>query len=159
MADGLRDRSAERMRACLDASPKGDDVADTLRELLGERSHRTDGDLKTLAERCLHLSRGDRDLIAMRGKIIERLQDSPKGGSDAPAPDHIDADNGLRSYPWTYQNQPGNLGASALGACARLAKPGGDSIDHGLSLLRELHLRGFGIVRVEKLATSAEVGS
>lgn len=82
-----------------------------------------------------------------------------KGGSVAPAADHIDMDNGLRHFPWTYTNQPGNLGASALGACARLARPGGDSIDHGLSLLRELHVRGFGIVRVEKLAASTEVAS
>ncbi len=74
--------------ALLDASPKGDDVAGTLRLLLDERNHRTDGDLKTLAARCLHLSRGDRDLIAMRGALIEKLQqriakDSPQGGSEA----------------------------------------------------------------------------
>ncbi|MCD9087391.1 hypothetical protein [Stenotrophomonas sp. SY1] len=97
---------------------------------------------------------------ALRRVLSAPLADaSPKGGSDAPTRDHIDADNGLRSYPWTYQNQPGNLGASALGDCARLAHPGGDSIDHGLSLLRELHVRGFGIVRVAKLATGAEVKS
>ena len=76
----------QQMQARIDASPKGDDVADTLRLLLRERDHRTDGNLMELAGRCLHLSRGDRDLIDMRGKIIERLQDSPKGGSDAPAP-------------------------------------------------------------------------
>ncbi|QRD62679.1 hypothetical protein H8Z72_22600 (plasmid) [Xanthomonas citri pv. citri] len=46
----------------------------TLRELLAERNHRTDGDLLTLAERCLHLSRGDRDLIALRKTIIDRLK-------------------------------------------------------------------------------------
>lgn len=51
--------------------PEG--VADVLRELLGERNHRTDGDLVTLAKRCRHLSRGDRDLIAMRGTLIEKL--------------------------------------------------------------------------------------
>lgn len=53
---------------------KSDGVADTLRLLLDERNHRMDGDLKTLAERCLHLSREDRDLIAMRGLLIEKLQ-------------------------------------------------------------------------------------
>lgn len=63
----------------------------------------------------------------------------------------VDMDNGLRSYPWTYINQPGNIGASVLGNCALRAKPGGDSIDHGLSLLRELHLQGLGIARVPAL--------
>lgn len=88
---------------------------------------------------------------------------SPKGGSEAhSAPDAIDMDNRLRSYPWTYRNQPGNVGASVLGGCARRAQPGGDSIDHGLSLLRELHIQGLGIVRVPKLdvgtkASDAEV--
>ncbi len=86
--NAARLREAKRLLALIDASPKGDDVADTLRLLLDERNHRTDGDLKTLAARCLHLSRGDRDLIAMRGALIEKLQqriakDSPKGGSDA----------------------------------------------------------------------------
>ncbi|MFZ6696792.1 hypothetical protein ACO0J1_13580 [Stenotrophomonas acidaminiphila] len=81
-------RAVQEFGAGIDASPKGDDVADTLRLLLDERNHRTDGDLRTLAARCLHLSRGDRDLIAMRGALIEKLQqriakDSPKGGSEA----------------------------------------------------------------------------
>ncbi len=86
--NAARLREAKRLLALIDASPKGDDVADTLRLLLDERNHRTDGDLRTLAARCLHLSRGDRDLIAMRGALIEKLQqriakDSPKGGSEA----------------------------------------------------------------------------
>ncbi|MGE4408429.1 hypothetical protein [Pseudomonas sp.] len=81
-----------RPLALIDASPKGDDVAGTLRLLLDERNYRTDGDLKTLAARCLHVSREDRGLIAMRGEIIERLKqrsakDSPKGGSDWEATD------------------------------------------------------------------------
>ena len=78
----------KRLRAVLVDSPKGDDVAGTLRLLLNERNYRTDGDLQTLADRCLHLSREDRDVIAMRGTVIEKLQqriakDSPKGGSEA----------------------------------------------------------------------------
>ena len=95
----------KRLLALIDASPKGDDVAGKLRLLLDERNHRTDGDLKTLAARCLHLSRGDRDLIAMRGALIEKLQqriakDSPKGGSDAldaTRLDWLDA-NGFTAY-------------------------------------------------------------
>lgn len=54
----------------------------------------------------------------------------------------------------TYTTQPGNVEAWRLGeACAR-AKPGGDYIDGGLSLLRELHARGYGIVRVHPLAAA-----
>lgn len=67
--------------------------------------------------------------------------------------DVIDADNGARKYPWTYRNQPGNIGAWVLGECAAKAKPGGDYIDRGLSLLQEMHLRGLGVVRVPALAT------
>ena len=51
------------------------DAAMILRELLREREHMPDGDLVELALRVLHLSRGDRDLIAMRGRIIEKLED------------------------------------------------------------------------------------
>ncbi|MGV6483205.1 hypothetical protein ACTUVJ_000245 [Stenotrophomonas indicatrix] len=49
-------------------------VADVLRELLTERQHRTDGSLMELAERCRHLSRGDRDCIALRGTLITELE-------------------------------------------------------------------------------------
>lgn len=49
-------------------------VADVLRELLTERQHRTDGSLMELAERCRHLSGGDRDCIALRGTLITELE-------------------------------------------------------------------------------------
>jgi hypothetical protein len=39
-----------------------------------------------------------------------------------------------------------NQYAWRLGEAARAAKPGGDLIDHGWSLARELHERGFDIV-------------
>lgn len=39
-----------------------------------------------------------------------------------------------------------NVYAMRLGEAARAAKPGGDAIDHGWSLARELHDRGFDIV-------------
>jgi hypothetical protein len=39
-----------------------------------------------------------------------------------------------------------NIYASRLGGAARAAKPGGDAIDYGWSLLNELHARGFDIV-------------
>lgn len=54
--------------------PPAVDVSETLRTLLQERNHRTDGDLQALADRCLHLSRGDKDLIAMRGSLIAELE-------------------------------------------------------------------------------------
>ncbi|WP_244361749.1 hypothetical protein [Burkholderia pseudomallei] len=46
----------------------------------------------------------------------------------------------------TYANQPGNVGAWKLGEACRAAKAGGDPIDHGLSLLKELQARGYGVV-------------
>lgn len=46
----------------------------------------------------------------------------------------------------TYKNQPFNVGAWKLGEACRHAKPGGDPIDHGLSLLKELQDRGYGVI-------------
>lgn len=46
----------------------------------------------------------------------------------------------------TYANQPGNVEAWRLGEACASAKPGGDPIDHGLSLLKELQDRGYGVV-------------
>lgn len=41
-----------------------------------------------------------------------------------------------------------NVLCSRLAAAARAARPGGDSIDHGLSLLAELQRQGFGVIYV-----------
>ncbi|GAA0585612.1 hypothetical protein ACFQH5_13460 [Halomonas salifodinae] len=38
-----------------------------------------------------------------------------------------------------------NVIASLLGKAAKASRPGGDSIDHGWSLLKELHARGFDV--------------
>ncbi|MBM2769878.1 hypothetical protein [Burkholderia anthina] len=46
----------------------------------------------------------------------------------------------------TYVNQPDNVGAWRLGEACRAAKAGGDPIDHGLSLLKELQDRGYGVI-------------
>lgn len=47
---------------------------------------------------------------------------------------------------FTYKNQPcDNVTCWRLGEAARSAKPGGDLIDHGLSLLHELEKRGYGV--------------
>jgi hypothetical protein len=46
---------------------------------------------------------------------------------------------------YTYAHQPNNEGAYGLGSAAKNARPGGDFIDHGLSLLRQLEERGFGV--------------
>lgn len=48
----------------------------------------------------------------------------------------------------TYSNQPNNVGAWSIGEACSKAKPGGDYIDHGLSLLQELQDRGYGIVPI-----------
>ena len=88
----------------------------------------------------------------IRDGIRSALAEQPAYGVEDKGPFcAVDIDNGLRAYPWTYINQPGNVGASVLGGCALRAKPGGDAIDHGLSLLRELHIQGLGIARVPAL--------
>lgn len=46
---------------------------------------------------------------------------------------------------YTYREQPDNIGAYKLGRAAAGTSPGGDSIDHGLSLLKELQAHGFGV--------------
>lgn len=52
---------------------------------------------------------------------------------------------------YTYDHQPGNIKASRLGnACLQAAAAsGGDTIDHGLGLLRELQAQGFGVFDAE----------
>lgn len=52
---------------------------------------------------------------------------------------------------YTYVEQPDNLGAYRLGsACVAAAQePGGDFIDQGLSLLKALSNRGFGVFELE----------
>jgi hypothetical protein len=55
----------------------------------------------------------------------------------------------VRSQQFTVtfgENVMNNLYAFRLGEAARAAKPGGDAIDLGWSLARELHARGFDIV-------------
>lgn len=49
---------------------------------------------------------------------------------------------------YTYHHQPDNLAASKLGKVACEERSGGDSIDHGLSLLRQLQHAGFGVFEV-----------
>lgn len=39
-----------------------------------------------------------------------------------------------------------NVLCSRIACAARAARPGGDSIDHGLSLLAELKRQGFGVI-------------
>lgn len=46
---------------------------------------------------------------------------------------------------YTYQEQPDNLGAYKLGRAVLHAASGGDSIDYGLSLLKQLQAQGFGV--------------
>lgn len=56
----------------------------------------------------------------------------------------------------THTVQPGNVEAWRFGEARAMSMPGGDYIDGGLSLLKELHLRGYGIVRVAALAQPAD---
>lgn len=46
---------------------------------------------------------------------------------------------------YTYRHQPDNLDAGKLGRAAAGTSSGGDSIDHGLSLLQQLQAQGFGV--------------
>lgn len=50
---------------------------------------------------------------------------------------------------FTYKNQPGNVEAWRFGEACREAQPGGDPIDHGLSLLQKLQEKGYGIVAID----------
>lgn len=67
-----------------------------------------------------------------------------------------------RGTHFTYQNQPcDNVTCWRLGEAARGAKPGGDLIDHGLSLLQQLQKQGFGVfslaAKTEPANTSPQV--
>ncbi|CRM61183.1 hypothetical protein [Pseudomonas sp. 35 E 8] len=63
----------------------------------------------------------------------------------------FDAPETKRAY--TYVDQPDNVAASKLGAAARSCSPGGDGIDHGLSLLKSLSDQGFGVFEIASLNT------
>lgn len=93
------------------------------------------------------------------GKVIQELED-PMGNMTRRVADvaAMQMEQGivaeLTTLGWTpppakvltYKNQPGNVGAWRLGEACRHAKPGGDPIDHGLSLLKELQDRGYGVI-------------
>jgi hypothetical protein len=55
----------------------------------------------------------------------------------------FDGPSTRRAYRYTHQ--PGNVAASQIGNALARAKMGGDSIDAGLSLLKELECGGFGV--------------
>jgi len=55
----------------------------------------------------------------------------------------------------TYRNQPNNVGAWGIGEACSKAKPGGDFIDHGLSLLQQLEAKGYGIVQLPAALSAA----
>lgn len=51
--------------------------------------------------------------------------------------------------PYTYTtNQPDNIGAWRLGEAVSKVRPGGDFIDGGLSLLQQLEVLGYGVVKL-----------
>ena len=60
----------------------------------------------------------------------------------------FDSPKTKRAY--TYAEQPGNIAASKLGRAFAVAalQSAGDSIDHGLTLLKELQKEGFGVFEV-----------
>ncbi len=63
------------------------------------------------------------------------------------------------SQVFTYKDQPGNVDAWRMGEACRHAKPGGDPIDHGLSLLKELQERGYGVVTLNHHTAPGGAGS
>ncbi len=50
---------------------------------------------------------------------------------------------------YTYEQQPDNVEAWRLGRAARASQPGGDPIDHGLSLLKFLQDEGYGVIKLQ----------
>lgn len=50
-----------------------------------------------------------------------------------------------------------NVLCSRIAQAARAARPGGDSIDHGLSLLIELRRQGFGLIYIGEPAAPIRV--
>lgn len=61
------------------------------------------------------------------------------------------ARDGYNAGPWNYRQQPGNGTAWAIGeACRKAANAtAGDYIDRGLVLLRELQVKGYGIIALD----------
>jgi hypothetical protein len=51
-----------------------------------------------------------------------------------------------------------NVLCSRIAEAARAARPGGDSIDHGLSLMAELRRQGFGLIYLGEPEPPSGVG-
>lgn len=82
---------------------------------------------------------------------------TPKGNFTAPLYERpAPAAQGLDARIYTYKNQPtDNVVAWRFGEACANAKPGGDYIDRGLSLLQQLEKKGYGLV---ELAAQAKQG-
>lgn len=60
---------------------------------------------------------------------------------------------------YTYAEQPDNHGACKLGLAALATEPGGDLIDHGLSLLKALETNGYGVFELDRKAQQGGEGA
>lgn len=69
-------------------------------------------------------------------------------GEKAVADELIDALTTAHAPVYTYGKQPDNVVAWRFGEACANAKPGGDPIDRGLSLLQQLQEKGYGIVAI-----------
>lgn len=82
--------------------------------------------------------------VSSNGPSVQSVPGYPYGR-------HWDTSPHAEQRVFNYIKQPtDNVDCSKIGrACADAIKtPGGDSIDQGLALLRELHAHGYGIVRL-----------
>ncbi|MBR8509620.1 hypothetical protein [Burkholderia cenocepacia] len=101
---------------------------------------------------CTMIEDGSIAKAALQGRPLgfEEAVPAVEGETYAapPSPAPASAPVGLTDEQrvFTYRHQPNNVGAWRLGEACRAAKPGGDPIDHGLSLLKELQAKGFGVV-------------
>ena len=83
-------------------------------------------------------------------KHLEAALWSPPTPQPTPTTHPADSVQEDAARVFTYKNQPcNNVTAWRFGEACRAAQPGGDPIDHGLSLLQKLQERGYGIVAID----------
>lgn len=107
-----------------------------------------------------HLQKARRSPHLCRVEPTQRLPDFvPLYAATQPAePAQPAPQAGAAGRVYTYRDQPGNVEAWRLGEACRKASltPGGDPIDHGLALLRDLQDKGFGVVTIDAAQAQGE---
>lgn len=154
------EEALELVQACGCTASEAHQLVDyTFGRPVGEPAQEAGGVMVTLAALCLANSldmhaAGETELARVWTKVEQIRAKQAAKPKHSPLPEAAppaqvatrqrltDGQRGVL----TYANQPDNVGAWRLGEACHVARAGGDPIDRGLSLLKELQDRGYGVI-------------